>query len=69
MLKDIALQLWSSIVHDPDDTLTWDDFKRVFSTAWLTHNFEVEVLVQWRNVNERDCIVKKDCTKKFWNAS
>lgn len=39
-----------------NELITWGEFKRVFSTAWLTPSYEVEVIAEWRDIYARECV-------------
>ena len=47
---------------------TWTYFKQVFASAWLTNEFEVDVMSAWHNLDATKCRDLKDYNKKFWAA-
>ena len=47
---------------------TWTYFKQVFAFAWLTNEFEVEVMSEWHNLDATKCKDLDDYNKKFWKA-
>lgn len=67
VLKENALQWWTSISNDGSQPTSREEFKRVFCTAWLIATFKVD-MVKRGNLNSQDCESSDAFTKKFWKA-
>lgn len=47
---------------------TWIGFKQVFVAAWLTHEFEVDIMSAWHGLDATKCKDLEDYNKKFWKV-
>lgn len=54
--------------HSRRQPMTWDAFKCVFSTIWLSSPFKVDVITNWRNLKSSGCGNIEEYSKKFQKA-
>ncbi|KAH7421157.1 hypothetical protein KP509_13G042900 [Ceratopteris richardii] len=67
-LKGNALQWWTTLLMQGLAPTTWIQFKQVFSSAWLTNTFEVDVMTAWHKLDAATCASLEEYNKKFWDA-
>ncbi len=64
-LKGNASQWWTTLLMQGQASSTWIGFKQVFATAWLTNEFEVDVMSAWHSLDATKCKNLEDYNRKF----
>ena len=68
LLKGNALQWWYSVYQSGKPLLTWVDFKSLFVSEWMSTSFEVDVTMDWSNLNSQDSVNLGEYVKRFWKT-
>ncbi|MCO5549206.1 hypothetical protein L7F22_002672 [Adiantum nelumboides] len=63
-----AGQWWTSLLLQGQAPSTWIYFKRIFASAWLSDDFEADVMTEWHQLNAATCKNLDDFNRKFWKA-
>lgn len=67
-LKGNVLQWWTNILLLDNRLATLVEFKQMFSAAWLSTTFEVDVMTAWYELSAATCKSLEEYNKKFWQA-
>ncbi|MCO5561289.1 hypothetical protein L7F22_014910 [Adiantum nelumboides] len=67
-LKTNALQWWTSLLNQGAIPSTWVQFKQIFTPAWITNTFEVDVMTAWNQLSVVNCESLEEYNAKFWDA-
>lgn len=68
MSKENALQWWAFVSRLGSRPQTSVDFKRFFSSVWITPTLEVDVILELRNLKSIGYKDINEYTTKFWKA-
>ncbi|MCO5604802.1 hypothetical protein L7F22_058974 [Adiantum nelumboides] len=63
-----AGQWWTTLLLQGQAPSTWIYFKLSFASAWLSHDFEADVMTEWHQLNAATCKNPDDYNRKFWKA-
>ncbi|MCO5562471.1 hypothetical protein L7F22_016098 [Adiantum nelumboides] len=67
-LKGNAGQWWTTLLLQGQAPATWIDSKQIFASAWLSDDFEADVMTEWHQLNAASCKNLDDYNRKFWKA-
>ncbi|MCO5600513.1 hypothetical protein L7F22_054626 [Adiantum nelumboides] len=67
-LKTNALQWWTTLLNQGVVPSTWVQFKQIFTPAWITNTFEVDVMTAWNQLSANNCESLEEYNAKFWDA-
>ncbi|MCO5594529.1 hypothetical protein L7F22_048561 [Adiantum nelumboides] len=63
-----AGQWWTTLLLQGQAPSTWIYFKQIFASAWLSDDFEANVMTEWHQLNAASCKNLDDYNRKFWKA-
>ncbi|MCO5593463.1 hypothetical protein L7F22_047477 [Adiantum nelumboides] len=63
-----AGQWWTTLLLGGQAPSTWIYFKQIFASAWLSDDFEADVMTEWHQLNAASCRNLDDYNRKFWKA-
>ncbi|MCO5588027.1 hypothetical protein L7F22_041981 [Adiantum nelumboides] len=63
-----AGQWWTTLLLQGQAPSTWIYFKQIFASAWLSDDFEADVMTEWHPLNAASCKNLDDYNRKFWKA-
>ncbi|MCO5559154.1 hypothetical protein L7F22_012747 [Adiantum nelumboides] len=63
-----AGQWWTTLLLQGKAPSTWIYFKQIFASAWLSDEFEADVMTEWHQLNVATCKNLDDFNRKFWKA-
>ncbi|MCO5573379.1 hypothetical protein L7F22_027148 [Adiantum nelumboides] len=63
-----AGQWWTTLLLQGQAPSTWIYFKQIFASAWLSDDFEADVMTEWHQLNAASCKNLDDYNRKFWKA-
>ncbi|MCO5570133.1 hypothetical protein L7F22_023850 [Adiantum nelumboides] len=63
-----AGQWWTTLLLQGQALFTWIYFKQIFASAWLSDDFEADVMTEWHQLNAASCKNLDDYNRKFWKA-
>ncbi|MCO5585690.1 hypothetical protein L7F22_039626 [Adiantum nelumboides] len=63
-----AGQWWTTLLLQGQAPSTWIYFKQIFASAWLSDDFEEDVMTEWHQLNAASCKNLDDYNRKFWKA-
>ncbi|MCO5558511.1 hypothetical protein L7F22_012096 [Adiantum nelumboides] len=61
-----AGQWWTTLLLQGQAPSTWIYFKQIFASAWLSDDFEADVMTEWHQLNAASCKNLDDYNRKFW---
>ncbi|MCO5603050.1 hypothetical protein L7F22_057193 [Adiantum nelumboides] len=67
-LKGNARQWWTTLLLQGQAPSTWIYFKQIFASAWLSNEFEVDVMAEWHQLSAASCRDLEEYNHKFWKA-
>ncbi|MCO5572890.1 hypothetical protein L7F22_026651 [Adiantum nelumboides] len=63
-----AGQWWTTLLLQGQAPSTWIYFKQIFASAWLSNDFEADVMTEWHQLNAATSKNLDDFNRKFWKA-
>ncbi|MCO5551821.1 hypothetical protein L7F22_005324 [Adiantum nelumboides] len=63
-----AGQWWTTSLLQRQAPSTWIYFKQTFASAWLSDDFEADVMTEWHQLSAASCKNLDDYNRKFWKA-
>ncbi|MCO5610284.1 hypothetical protein L7F22_064520 [Adiantum nelumboides] len=63
-----AGQWWTTLLLQGQAPSTWIYFKQIFASAWLSDDFEADVMTEWHQLNAATCKNLDDFNRKFWKV-
>ncbi|MCO5546973.1 hypothetical protein L7F22_000412 [Adiantum nelumboides] len=61
-------QGWTTLLLQGQAPATWIYFKQILASAWLSDDFEADVMTEWHQLNAATCKNLDDFNRKFWKA-
>ncbi|MCO5571836.1 hypothetical protein L7F22_025584 [Adiantum nelumboides] len=61
-------QWWTTLLLQGQARSTWIYFKQIFASAWLSDEFEADVMTEWHQLNAATCKNLDNFNRKFWKA-
>ncbi|MCO5548368.1 hypothetical protein L7F22_001825 [Adiantum nelumboides] len=63
-----AGQWWTTLLLQGQAPSTWIYFKQIFASAWLSDDFEADVMTEWHQLSAASCKNLDDYNRKFCKA-
>ncbi|MCO5596399.1 hypothetical protein L7F22_050460 [Adiantum nelumboides] len=63
-----AGQWWTTLLLQGQAPSTWIYLRQIFASAWLSDDFEADVMTEWHQLNAASCKNLDDYNRKFWKA-
>ncbi|MCO5589422.1 hypothetical protein L7F22_043389 [Adiantum nelumboides] len=61
-------QWWTTLLLQGQAPSTWIYVKQTFASAWLSDDFEADVMTEWHQLNAATCKNLDDFNRKFWKS-